>query len=92
MPKARILVLDPDVSWTLALSEALLRDDCEVFSANTVEDALLLLQARNIEVLVAEINLPRTQPASFLEQVRQVHPGVTLIICTAAPSVTQAVV
>ena len=47
MAKAKILVLDQDISWTLMISEALIKEDYEVFSANRATDALLLLQVRS---------------------------------------------
>ncbi len=91
MPKFKVLLLDTDASWTLGVSEALIKDNFEVLSAHTFDDALLLLQARGIDLLVADINLPGANGDAFLEQVRQIHPNVMFIICTARPSVTQAV-
>ena len=35
MPRAKILVVDEDISWTLKLSELLIQDECEIFSANS---------------------------------------------------------
>jgi hypothetical protein len=58
MPRAKILLVDHEVPWTLRLSELLIQDDCEMFSANSVADALLLLDARSIDVVIAEINMP----------------------------------
>ena len=58
MPRAKILVVDQDVPWTLKLSDLLIQDECEMFSANSVQDAMLLLDARSIDMVIAEINMP----------------------------------
>ncbi len=92
MPRAKILVVDHEVPWTLKLSELLIQDDCEVFSANSVEDAKLLLDARNIHVLIADINnMPGVDGTAFLEEVRQVYAEVAVIVYTGKVSVEQAV-
>ena len=53
--------------------------------------ALLLLQDRSADVVVADINLPDSDPMTFLEQLRQQHPDIALIVCTARPTIPQAV-
>jgi DNA-binding NtrC family response regulator len=91
MPKAKILLVDEDVSWTLTLSDALIHEDYEVFSANGVTDALLLLDAHNIDLLIGEINLAKIDGIGFLEQLRQQYPETIVIVCTKCASVPQAV-
>jgi len=91
MPRAKILVVDKDISWTLKLSELLIQDECEMFSANSPEDTMLLLDARSIDIVIAEINMPGTDGTAFLEQMRQVFPETTVIVHTARASVEQAV-
>ena len=91
MPRAKILLVDHDVAWTLKLSELLIQDDHEMFSANSFQDALLLLDARGIDLIIVDINMPGAQGTAFLEQVRQVYPEATVIVQTSEPSVEQAV-
>jgi DNA-binding NtrC family response regulator len=86
-----MLLVDQDVSWTLKLSEVLIQNDCEMFSANSVQDAMLLLDARSIDVAIVEINMAGAGGMAFLEQIRQVYPGVMVIVHTAQTSVEQAV-
>jgi len=62
-----------------------------MFSANSVQDTMLLLDARSIDVVIAEINMPGTDGTAFLEQMRQVFPETTVIVHTASASVEQAV-
>jgi two-component system, NtrC family, response regulator AtoC len=91
MPRAKILVVDYEVPWTLRVSELLIQEDCELFSANTIEDAMLLMDARSIDIVIAEVNMPNTDGSSLLEQMRQVYPETTVIVHTARGSVEQAV-
>ena len=91
MAKAKILVVDDDLNWTLKVSDSLMQHDYEVFSANTTQDSLLLLEAHSIDLVIAEINLPQVDGISFLEQLRQVHPDATVLVCTLKPSIPQAV-
>ena len=91
MPKAKILVVDHEISWTLDLSEILIRDDYEIFSANSVQDTMLLLDAHSIDVAIADINMPGVDGTGLLEQIRQVYPETTVIVHTANASVAQAV-
>src|SRR5882724_265802 len=91
MPRAKILVVDSDTRWTLTVSELLIQDNYEIFSANTIQDATLLLEAHFIDLLIVDVNLPQTDPAAVLEQLRQLYPQTTLIVHTATPSVSQAV-
>ncbi len=91
MPKPRILLLDTDTAWTLSLSEALIQDNCEVLAAHALDDAMLLLQARTIDLLIADVNLPGASGDALLEQIRQLYPEVTILVCTAKPFVSQAV-
>src|SRR5579871_16024 len=91
MPRAKILLIDHEVPWTLKLSELLIRDNCEMFSANTVQDANLLLDAHSIDVVIAEINMPGAGGMTFLEQIRQVYPEATVVVHTNKTTVEQAV-
>jgi DNA-binding NtrC family response regulator len=91
MPRAKILVVDSDSHWTLTVSELLIQDNYEIFSANVIQDATLLLEAHFIDLLIIEVNLPQTDAGAVLEQFRQLYPQTTLIVHTATPSVSQAV-
>jgi len=91
MPRAKILVLDSDSLWTLTVSELLIQDNYEIFSANSLQDATLLLEAHLIDLLIAEVNLPQSDAGAMLEQLRQMYPQTTLIVLTGTPSVSQAV-
>src|SRR5436309_1528404 len=91
MPRAKILVLDSDVDWTLRVSELLMPDRYEVFSANSAQDAFLLLEVHGIDLVIAEVNMPGKQYGELLEQLRQMYPQTTLIVHTLGASIPQAI-
>jgi len=77
MPKAKILLVDEDVldaDVVRCVDSRGLRG----FSANGVQDALLLLDAHNIDLLIGEINLAKIDGIGFLEQLRQAISGKQL--------------
>lgn len=90
MSRAKILVIDPEASWTLSLSEVLL-PNFDVFCAHNLPDAQLLLQAHSIDLIIVEINLPKLDTTSFIEQLRQIYHQTDIIIHTGKPSISQAV-
>src|SRR5216117_3742161 len=91
MPRAKVLVIDADATWTLTVSELLIPDDYEVFSANSSQDASLLLEEHSIDLMVADVNLPGMDGTAFLEQLRQMHPRTGVIVHTGKSSIAQAV-
>jgi two-component system NtrC family response regulator len=91
MAKAKILVIDHDASWTLTLSELLIPDTYEVFSANSPQDALLLLEIHGIDLIIVEVNMPGHDGTALMEQLRQMFPQTALIVHTERASISQAV-
>jgi DNA-binding NtrC family response regulator len=91
MARTKVLVIDDDPNWTLAVSEALIPSTYEVFSANTTQDAMLFLEAHPIDLVIAEVNMPGQDGVSLLEMLRQMHPQTGLIVHTSKPSISQAV-
>src|SRR6266436_4290015 len=91
MARAKVLVIDHDATWTLTVSELIIADTYEVFSANSAQDAFLLLEVHGIDLIIAEVNMPGQDGTGLLEQIRQMFPQTTLIVHTANASISQAV-
>ena len=90
MTNAKILIVDPDATWTLTLSE-LLMEERGVFSANSAATGLLLLESNTVSVVIADINAPDIGGLSFVEKLRQIYPQAAVIVYTAHSTVAQAV-
>lgn len=90
MERKRLLLLDEDTGWTTFASEALIKDDYEVFSVNTIAGALQMLEARSCDVLIGDINFGAANPDALLDELCAAAAGVRVIICTPKPSLSQA--
>jgi DNA-binding NtrC family response regulator len=91
MAKAKVLVIDHDATWSLAVSECLMPDAYELFSANNNQDAALLMEVHGIDLIIAEVNAPGQDGTTTLEQLRQMYPQTSLMVHTSDPSISQAV-
>ncbi len=87
---ARILVIDDEKSIRVTLS-AMLGDAGH--DVQTVEDsaaALEQLARQNYDVVISDMILPGLSGSALVERLREVAPGVPLIIMTGEPSVDTA--
>jgi two-component system, NtrC family, response regulator AtoC len=89
--KPRILILDEDRIILQSLSQFLSREGYDVRSCDRPEDAFSLLEGAQIEVLLADINMPGVKPADFLRDVRRRAPHVVTIVITSYGSIEGAV-
>jgi DNA-binding NtrC family response regulator len=89
--KPRILILDEDRIILQSLSQFLSREGYEVRGCDRPEDAFSILDGGQIEVLLADINMPGLKPADFLRDVRRRSPQVVTIVITSYGSIEGAV-
>lgn len=76
--KARLLIVDPDADVRDALVN-FLTEAFEVDSAGSAREALSLLEAHPVDVVVAEAELPDHYAPGFLLEVRRRLPRVVLV-------------
>src|SRR3982751_1709786 len=74
--KPRLLVLDEDRIILQSLGQFLRREGYEVRTTDNPEDALGILESAQIELLLADINMPGVKPADFLRDIRKRFPHV----------------
>ena len=89
--KPRILILDEDRIILQSLSQFLSREGYDVRTCDRPEDAFAILESGQIEVLLADINMPGIKPADFLRDVRRRLPQVVTIVITSYGSIEGAV-
>jgi two-component system, NtrC family, response regulator HupR/HoxA len=80
--KPTILIVDdePAIVDALALT---FEDDCEVLSATAPEDALTLLEANEVAVIIADQRMPRMSGSEVLKAARQLQPDAVRIVLSA---------
>ncbi len=85
-----ILLIDKDKSHAGALSVYLERRQFKVYKADNPDDALLLFDNLNIEIVLADPDLPETDTVSFLKQIKMSHSRVQSIIMVPGDQFDQA--
>ena len=89
--KPRLLILDEDRIILQSLSQFLSREGYEVRSTDRPEDAMAILESGQIELLLADVNMPDIKPAEFLRDIRRRYPHVVVIVITGYGSIEGAV-
>jgi two-component system response regulator AtoC len=89
--KPRLLILDEDRIILQSLGQFLRREGYDVRTTDRPEDVLAQLENGQIELLIADINMPGVKPAEFLREVRRRFPHVVVIVITGYGSIEGAV-
>ncbi len=89
--KTRVLILDEDRIILQSLGQFLRREGYDVRTTDRPEETLAQLENGQIELLLADINMPGIKPAEFLRDVRRRFPQVVVIVITGYGSIEGAV-
>jgi DNA-binding NtrC family response regulator len=89
--KPRVLVLDEDRIILQSLSQFLARDGYDVHTTDSPQEALAYLESNQIQILLADVNMPGIKPAEFLRDVRRRFAHVVVIVITGYGSIEGAV-
>jgi DNA-binding NtrC family response regulator len=87
----RLLVLDEDRIILSSLSQFLLREGYEVKTTASVGEAIAHLETGQVDLLLADINMPGIKPAEFLRELRRRFGQVVCIVITGYGSIEGAV-
>src|SRR4051794_10031124 len=89
--KPRVLVLDEDRIILQSLSQFLRREGYDVRATDRSDEALTLMEAGQVELLLADINIPGLKPAEFLREVKRRFGHVVVVVITSYGSIEGAV-
>jgi DNA-binding NtrC family response regulator len=89
--KPRLMILDEDRIILQSLSQFLSREGYDVRTSDSPEDALAQMETSQVELLLADINMPGISPAQFQRDVRRRFPQVVMIVITGYGSIEGAV-
>lgn len=88
-PLKRILVVDDEKYITFMLKEGLEElPNCEIVTASTGEQALLLCQAQPFDMLISDYRMTGIDGLTLAAQVHQAQPQTVVIMLTAHSSET----
>ncbi|HSV13281.1 MAG TPA: sigma-54 dependent transcriptional regulator [Tepidisphaeraceae bacterium] len=89
--KPRLLILDEDRIMCQSLSQFLRREGYEVRTSDQPEDAFSQMEHGQIELLLADVNMPGVRSQDFLRDIRRRFPHVVVIVITSYGSIEGAV-
>lgn len=79
---ARLLILDDEPRILSALRRCLRREPYEIFATESPAEALRLVDAEPIDVVLSDLKMPGTTGLQFLEQVRARRPEALRMLIT----------
>jgi two-component system NtrC family response regulator len=86
-----ILIVDDEKNYLVVL-EALLRPEgYEILTANNAHDALRLIKASDLDLMVTDVKLPRMGGMELLEESKKLKPDLPVIVMTAYGTIEMAV-
>ena len=89
--KARILVVDDDATMREALRDTLSPEGYAVLAVDNAIHAIAELERQEIDLVLADLTLPRVSGLELLDSVRRQWPGIEVIVITGQGSIETAV-
>jgi response regulator RpfG family c-di-GMP phosphodiesterase len=80
-----VLLVDDEEHILSALLRTLRREGYELIAVRTPNDALAVLAAREVAVVVSDQKMPGASGVDFLRRVAELHPGVRRVLLTGWP-------
>lgn len=87
---AKVLVVDDEYSVRRTFALFLKEDRYDVFSAADALEAIRILESEQIDVVVSDIILPRTNGVGLLETIVERWPHTRVVLVTGEPTVETA--
>ncbi|RMH06018.1 MAG: response regulator [Nitrospirae bacterium] len=87
----RVLIVDDDEGVRDALAQFLHSLDYQVMTAEDGEDALNKYQKGEVDIILADLMMPKLDGIELLKRVRQVDEDVIFLMITGHPSIGTAV-
>lgn len=76
----KILIVDDEIQILKSLSRMFLETDYEIFTAESSEDALRLIETENIDMIISDMRMPILDGYRLLDIVKEKYPKVIRII------------
>lgn len=89
--KTKILVVDDEPSHRQMLEAVLTADGYEVQQANDGQEAINSVEERFYDLILMDVRMSRVSGIEALKKIKELSPGIPIIIMTAYASVSTAV-
>ncbi len=80
--KGKVLIVDDEYLIRFSMQTLMEREGCEVFAAETGQDALRLFGERKPDVVILDIRLPDTNGFVLLKMFKEIDPSAVVIMAT----------
>jgi two-component system, NtrC family, response regulator HydG len=77
-----VLLVDDDADLLETMARTLVKEGCEVITADSGEEALLLSRERSCPIALIDIKLPVMNGLETLLRLKEINPGVTAVMIT----------
>jgi two-component system probable response regulator PhcQ len=91
MSRHAILIVDDEIKVLNAIQRTLRKEPYTVLTAESAEEGLKILEARDINLVVSDYNMPMVNGLEFLQNVRTLHPHILTIMLTGQAELQIAV-
>jgi two-component system, NtrC family, response regulator AtoC len=87
----KILIVDDELNMQLVLKAMLQKEGYEILTASDGLEALKILKASPVAVVVTDLKMPRLDGMGLLEKIQNIYPAIPVIMITAHGTVATAV-
>ncbi len=87
----KILIVDDELNMQLVLKAMLQKEGYEILTASDGLEALKILKANPVAVVVTDLKMPRLDGMGLLEKIQDIYPAIPVIMITAHGTVSTAV-
>src|SRR5947209_8691725 len=87
----RLLVVDDDPLIVNSLAEFLRLEGYQVDTANDGADAVEMLAAARYNLVLTDVNMPRTNGLELLRTIRNQYPDIVILVITGYGTIENAV-
>jgi two-component system, probable response regulator PhcQ len=91
MSNHAILIVDDETKVLSAIQRTLRKEPYTVLTADSGEEGLKMLEARDINLVVSDYNMPMMNGLEFLQSVRSLYPHILTIMLTGQAELEIAV-
>jgi signal transduction histidine kinase len=88
---ARVLVVDDEIELMTVLCEMLAEHEYDTIGCASAEEALAILQEREIDLLITDLMMPGMDGITLLRQAQEIHPYLLGIVATGQGTIQTAV-
>lgn len=82
---ACVLIVDDDVQMARAWGRVLVRDGVRVLVAEDAPEALAIIRAGDVDVMITDMLMPRMSGVGLCYEVRRIDPALPVIVVSGLP-------